>query len=115
MSEAAEARLRQAMALILRLKRRNLELETQHAEPIAIVSMACRLPGGIDSPEAYWELLSQGRDAIGSFPARWSGFDIYDSDPEAAGKSYAREGGFVHDVERFDAAFFGISAREAQS
>ncbi|MEW2087492.1 SDR family NAD(P)-dependent oxidoreductase [Streptomyces sp. NPDC005283] len=86
-------------------------------EPIAVVSMACRLPGGIDTPEGFWELLASGGDAIGSFPERWKGLDLFDPDPEAEGKSYGQEGGFLADVhvERFDASFFGISPREAVS
>ncbi|HEU5469529.1 MAG TPA: beta-ketoacyl synthase N-terminal-like domain-containing protein, partial [Actinophytocola sp.] len=84
-------------------------------EPIAIIAMACRLPGGIDSPESYWDLLADGADAIGEFPPRWEKLDVYDPDPEAPGKTYAREGGFIHDVEGFDAAFFGISQRETVS
>ncbi|WP_425265398.1 beta-ketoacyl synthase N-terminal-like domain-containing protein, partial [Streptomyces rubellomurinus] len=94
------------------------QLDSERAartEPIAVVSMACRLPGGIDTPEGFWELLASGGDAIGGFPERWQGLDLFDPDPEAVGKSYAREGGFMSDVERFDAAFFGISPREAQS
>ncbi|HET8936172.1 MAG TPA: SDR family NAD(P)-dependent oxidoreductase, partial [Polyangiales bacterium] len=88
---------------------------SSQAEPIAIVAMACRLPGGIDTPEAYWELLEQGRDAMEGFPERWSSLDLYDPTGETAGKTMAREGGFVHGIELFDAGFFGISAREAQS
>ncbi|KJS52331.1 hypothetical protein VM98_32135, partial [Streptomyces rubellomurinus subsp. indigoferus] len=84
-------------------------------DPIAVVSMACRLPGGIDTPEGFWELLVSGGDAIGGFPKRWQGLDLFDPDPDAVGKSYAREGGFLEDVDQFDAAFFGISPREAQS
>ncbi|MGW0238910.1 type I polyketide synthase, partial [Streptomyces sp. NPDC002996] len=84
-------------------------------DPIAVVSMACRLPGGIDTPEGFWELLSSGGDAIGGTPSRWENLDLYDPDPEAVGKSYTREGGFLDGVEDFDAAFFGISPREAQS
>ncbi|MER6121079.1 SDR family NAD(P)-dependent oxidoreductase, partial [Streptomyces sp. NPDC001743] len=84
-------------------------------DPIAVVSMACRLPGGIDTPEAFWELLSAGGDAVGGLPSRWDGLGVYDPDPEAVGKSYAREGGFIDDIERFDATFFGISPREAVS
>ncbi|MFC9955681.1 SDR family NAD(P)-dependent oxidoreductase, partial [Streptomyces prasinus] len=76
-------------------------------EPIAVVSMACRLPGGVGTPEDYWRLLVSGSDAVGGFPSRWAGLDLYDPDPEAAGKSYAREGGFLEDIEGFDAEFFG--------
>ncbi|MGW1193829.1 SDR family NAD(P)-dependent oxidoreductase [Streptomyces sp. NPDC002559] len=88
---------------------------TASDDPIAVVSMACRLPGGIETPEDYWELLSSGGDAVSGLPSRWEKLDLYDPDPEAVGKSYAREGGFIHDVEGFDAAFFGISQREALS
>ncbi|MFF9573211.1 SDR family NAD(P)-dependent oxidoreductase [Streptomyces sp. NPDC014685] len=84
-------------------------------EPIAVVSMACRLPGGVDTPEGFWELLAGGRDAIGTFPERWDALDVYDPDPNALGKSSIREGGFIDGVERFDAGFFGISPREAVS
>ncbi|WP_434419052.1 beta-ketoacyl synthase N-terminal-like domain-containing protein [Nannocystis pusilla] len=77
------------------------------------MAMACRLPGGIETPEAYWSLLARGGDAVGPFPERWAGLDLHDADPEAPGKSYAREGGFVAAADRFDAAFFGISPREA--
>ena len=89
--------------------------EGRKRTPIAIVSMACRLPGGVASPEAYWELLVEEETRWRSFLRGGRSFDVYDADPEAAGKSYAREGGFVRDVEQFDAAFFGISAREAKS
>ncbi len=82
-------------------------------EPIAILAMACRTPGGVVDPEGYWALLDEGRDAIGPFPDRWDTEAIYDPDPDAVGKSYAREGGFIEDVECFDAGFFGISPDEA--
>ncbi|MFB7958363.1 type I polyketide synthase, partial [Streptomyces sp. NPDC056045] len=85
------------------------------SDPIAIVSMACRLPGGIDTPEAFWELLASGGDAVGGLPERWRELDLFDPDPESVGKSYAREGGFIDDIEGFDASFFGISPREALS
>jgi amino acid adenylation domain-containing protein len=84
-------------------------------EGIAIVSMACRLPGGITTPEEYWELLESGRDAITGVPKdRWNAEAIYDPDPGAKGKSYCRRGGFISSIDSVDAAFFGISSREAR-
>ncbi|MFL5358353.1 SDR family NAD(P)-dependent oxidoreductase [Archangium sp.] len=85
-------------------------------EPIAIVGMACRLPGGADSPEAFWKLLREGTDAISEIPAdRWDVDAWYDADPEAPGKMYVRSGGFLREVDRFEPQFFGISPREAES
>ncbi|WP_394848507.1 SDR family NAD(P)-dependent oxidoreductase [Pendulispora brunnea] len=85
------------------------------AEPIAIVSMACRYPGQVRSADDLWQLLLDGTDAISSFPEGrgWNAEALYDPDPDAKGKSYVREGGFLHDADRFDASFFGISPREA--
>ncbi|HNN98349.1 MAG TPA: type I polyketide synthase, partial [Pseudomonadota bacterium] len=85
-------------------------------EPIAIIGMGCRLPGGIRSPADFWTVLSEAKDVIEGFPQeRWDVEALYDEDPEARGKSYCRQGGFLHNLDRFDAAFFGIAPREAQS
>jgi len=85
------------------------------ADPIAIVGMACRFPGGADAPQRYWELLIEGRDAIGPVPPqRWDAEASFDANPAAPGKSAVREGGFIGDVDGFDAGFFGILPREAE-
>ncbi|MBL1110394.1 amino acid adenylation domain-containing protein [Streptomyces sp. 5-8] len=88
----------------------------EHDEPIAIIGMACRLPGDANTPEEYWELLERGGDGIIEVPKdRWDAEALYNPDPEVPGTSYCSRGGFVTPIDLFDAPFFGISPREARS
>ncbi|WP_328314311.1 amino acid adenylation domain-containing protein [Streptomyces sp. NBC_00442] len=85
-------------------------------EPIAVIGMACRLPGDANTPEEYWELLERGGDGIVEVPKdRWDAEALYDPDPDVPGTSYCSRGGFVGPIDLFDAPFFGISPREARS
>ncbi|WP_446667487.1 type I polyketide synthase [Kitasatospora phosalacinea] len=86
-------------------------------EPIAIVAMSCRFPGGVGTPEELWRLVHDGVDAVSGFPTDrgWDEASIYDPEPGRPGRSYTREGAFLHDAAEFDAEFFEISPREAQA
>ncbi|MEO1297583.1 MAG: beta-ketoacyl synthase N-terminal-like domain-containing protein, partial [Cyanobacteria bacterium J06636_16] len=108
--------LRNATMQIRSLRSELDAVRRQQTEPIAIVGMACRFPGGANTPEAYWELLRNGVDAITAIPSqRWDVAAHYDPDADVPGKMYTRHAGFIDGVDQFDPQFFGISPREAHS
>ncbi len=111
-----QARLKETLLALTKVRSRLEALERQQTEPIAIIGIGCRFPGGVTDPESFWDLLFNGVDAISEVPAdRWDIDAYYGPDPGTPGKMYTRYGGFIHDVDQFDPTFFGISPREANS
>src|SRR5271166_1903578 len=107
--------LQKALTEVELLKQQNRALISRSSAPVAIVGLGCRFPGGVGSPQDLWDVVGGGRDVVSDFP-RDRGWDVeglFDPDPDAAGKSYTRCGGFLEDVAGFDAGFFGITPREA--
>ena len=110
------ALFRRSLVAINDLETRLAAAQRASAEPVAIIGMSCRFPGGADSPEAFWSLLSRGVDAVTEVPKeRWDVERIFDPDPDAVGKTYTRWGSFLDNVSDFDADLFGVSPREAVS
>ncbi|WP_326825040.1 type I polyketide synthase [Streptosporangium sp. NBC_01756] len=108
--------LKRATTELQQTRRRLRDVEDRQHEPIAIVSMSCRFPGGISSPEELWDLVASGREGVTPFPddRGWDVEALYDPEPATPGKTYAREGGFLHDAGEFDADFFKISPKDAK-
>ena len=105
--------MKRALLAMEEMQARLAETDRARTEPIAIIGMGCRFPGS-DNPEHFWDLLKNGRDAVGETPAsRWNNDDFYDPDPDKPGKMSTRWGGFLDQVDQFDPEFFGISPREA--
>src|SRR5215510_13679019 len=108
--------LQQALVSLEQMEKKLHAAERAQHEPIAIIGMGFRFPGGADDAASFWGLLRNGTDAITEVPSdRWNADQFYDPDPDAVGKMYTRWGGFLNQVDQFDPQFFGISPREAVS
>ena len=108
-------RLKSAVLALRKMRAKLTALENAQTEPLAVIGMGCRLPGNVNSPEMFWSLLSNGVDATTEIPQErgWNLDHLYTEEPNTPGKMYVRRGGFLRNVDQFDAAFFGIPPREA--
>lgn len=105
----------QALAALRKMRAKLETLERRRAEPLAIIGISCRVPGGVTDPEGYWDLLQNGRHAVRKVPPeRWDPDKYFDPDPKAPGKTYTCWGGFIDGIDQFDAPFFGIAPAEAR-
>ncbi|MFH0997755.1 MAG: type I polyketide synthase [Pseudomonadota bacterium] len=113
-NQQTDSPVKRALRAIDDLQAKLAGMERKKTEPIAVIGMGCRFPGGADNPALFWKILKNGEDAISALPGdRWDIDEYYDADSDAPGKMYIRHGGFLGSIDRFDAAFFGISPREA--
>lgn len=112
----SSAVVKRALTTIDQLQKKLAAVELAQREPIAIIGMSCRFPGGAENLDGLWNLLENGVDAVTEVPAtRWDVSKIFDPNPDAVGKSYTKWGAFIDGVDQFDAAFFGITPREAMT
>ncbi len=114
MSSSGLSPVKRALLALEDMQARLEAAERRNREPLAVIGIGCRLPGGVESPDGFWRLLRDGVDAVTEVPAdRWDASGVFDPDPEAPGKAYTRWGGFLGRVDGFDPQFFGIAPREA--
>src|SRR5262245_29253568 len=111
-----ESHLKHALLALKKMRSRLEEVEQTRTEPIAIIGLGCRFPGGVNDPDSFWRLLRSGADAIREIPSnRWDVNELYDPNPDSIGEMNTKWAGMLEDVDKFDADFFGISPREAIS